>query len=214
MNYSVAQHSFFISLYTKLFADLENEWNKTRFEKRIDTLKAIEMALVHDLEESVTGDLLYPFKHGVGLTDELRKQLSQAIDNIIDTHVDEELFKELPTKIKDAYKRLWRRSKTEGIEGELVEAMDKFEILIFALQEMGMGNMQMRPIYITAMTILLSRYNKFHTLVTVLLDIDVYYLDNFIDDCCRKEEDTVIKKLVDKFKDERGKAFKTIFEEG
>jgi 5'-deoxynucleotidase YfbR-like HD superfamily hydrolase len=199
-SYSVAQHSFFISLYTKLFADLENE----KLEKdgysieKIDTLKAIEMAIIHDLEECVTGDLLYPFKHGVDLAKEERKQLSAAIDHVISTHVERELFLELPYVIKKSYIRLWTQSKTDGLEGLLVEAMDKFEILIFALSEMDMGNMQMKPIYITAMKILLSQYNVFHSLMETLIDIHDYYIDTFVNDCCRKEEDRELRNLLDK----------------
>jgi 5'-deoxynucleotidase YfbR-like HD superfamily hydrolase len=201
-SYSVAQHSFFISLYTKFFADLENKsLNKKEYKGKIDTLKAIEMAMMHDLEECLTGDLLYPFKHGVDLAKEERKQLSSTIDHIISTHVERELFLELPYLIKKSYIKLWKQSKTDGIEGTLVEAMDKFEILIFALSEMDMGNMQMKPIYITAMEILLSKYNMFESLMKTLFHIDNYYKDKFINDCCRKEGSKKLNDLIEEVKD-------------
>jgi 5'-deoxynucleotidase YfbR-like HD superfamily hydrolase len=196
-HYSVAQHSFFISLYTKIFADLENyRYNKIKEKGKIDTLKAIEMAMMHDLEECITGDLLYPFKHGVDLDDVMRKQLSVTMNHVVETHVDKELFKELPNNIKEVYIRLWRGSKNNGIEGVLVEAMDKFEILIFALGEMEMGNMQMKPIYKTAMKILLSKYSMFKSLMDVILSIHTYYRDTFINDCCRKEENNELNKMI------------------
>ena len=198
-NYSVAQHSFFISLYTKLFADLENNLeNKKGEQGSLDVLKAIEMAMVHDLEECVTGDLLYPFKHGVGLDNKMRKQLSVSIDHVVSTHVDKELFRELPDTIKRSYIRLWNGSKKNGNEGFLVEAMDKFEILIFALEEMDMGNMQMKPIYMTAMTILLSQYQIFKSLMACLISIHKYYIDTFMNDCCRKEENKELNDLLSK----------------
>jgi len=197
-NYSVAQHSFFITLYTKMFADLENlQHNLKGYAGKINTHKAIEMAMMHDIEECVTGDLLYPFKHGVGISEDTKKQLSTAINHVIDTHVNEELFRELPNEIKTAYIRLWSRAKNDGLEGTLVEAMDKFEILIFALSEMEMGNMQMKPIYITAMKILLSQYNIFNTLMASLDAIHDYYVDTFVNDCCRKEEDTDLRELLE-----------------
>jgi 5'-deoxynucleotidase YfbR-like HD superfamily hydrolase len=202
-NYDVAQHSFFISLYTKLFADLENDrLKKNPDNKTIDTLKAIEMALMHDLEECLTGDLLYPFKHGVDLAKEERKQLSTAINHVISTHVEKELFHELPILIQKSYIKLWNQSKTDGLEGLLVEAMDKFEILIFALEEMDMGNMQMKPIYITAMKILLNKFNVFESLMETLFDIDEYYKDKHINDCCRKEGNGDLDNLIYKIKTE------------
>ena len=193
-HYSVAQHSFFISFYTKLFADLEN--NLVNEDSKINTLKAIEMALVHDLEECVTGDLLYPFKHSIGLSENKKKRLSTAINEVIDTHVNEELFKELPDVIKRSYIRLWNGSKKNGNEGFLVEAMDKFEILIFALEEMDMGNMQMKPIYVTAMKILLSQYQIFKSLMACLISVHKYYIDTFVNDCCRKEGDEELNGLL------------------
>jgi 5'-deoxynucleotidase YfbR-like HD superfamily hydrolase len=202
-SYSVAQHSFFISLYTKLFADLENKRLISEpGDKTINTLKAIEMAMMHDLEECVTGDLLYPFKHGVGVSKTMKENLSHAIALVVETHVNEELFKELPEMIRNAYIRLWRQSKTNGVEGLLVEAMDKFEILVFSLEEMDMGNMQMQPIFITAMEILLSRYNQFESLMETLFNINNYYKDKFINDCCRKEGDENIDNLIGGVKDE------------
>jgi 5'-deoxynucleotidase YfbR-like HD superfamily hydrolase len=202
-NYDVAQHSFFISLYTKLFADLENKrLIKNPESQTIDTLKAIEMALIHDLEECVTGDLLYPFKHGVGIPKTMKRNLSSAVTLVIETHVNEELFKELPEIIRNSYIRLWKQSKTSGLEGLLVEAMDKFEILIFALEEMDMGNMQMKPIYMTAMIILLKNYSIFESLIEVLFDINKYYKDKFINDCCRKEGNGKVDNLIDIAKDE------------
>lgn len=201
-NYDVSQHSFFISLYTKLFADLENKrLIQDPENETIDTLKAIEMALIHDLEECVTGDLLYPFKHGIGIPKAMKKDLTDAISLVIERHVSEELFKELPEIIKNSYIRLWKQSKTNGLEGVLVEAMDKFEILIFALEEMDMGNMQMKPIYITAMIILLSNYSIFESLMEVLVDINRYYKDKFINNCCRKEGNEDIDDLIERIKD-------------
>ena len=200
-NYSVAQHSFFISFYTKMFADLENAIKGPKpYAGKINTLKAIEMALVHDLEECVTGDLLYPFKHGIGLSKEMGKQLSISINHVVSTHVNKELFKELPDTIKRSYIRLWNGSKKNGNEGFLVEAMDKFEILIFALEEMDMGNMQMKPIYMTAMNILLSQYQIFKSLMACLIGIHEYYIDTFINDCCRKEENKELNDLLNEVK--------------
>ena len=164
------------------------------------------MALIHDLEECVTGDLLYPFKHGVGVSKVMRKSLTDAISMVVETHVSEELFKELPETIKNSYVRLWRQSKINGLEGLLVEAMDKFEILIFALEEMDMGNMQMRPIYITAMEILLSKYTIFESLMETLFDINNYFKDKFILKCCGKEENQTIDNLIRNAADEASKS--------
>jgi 5'-deoxynucleotidase YfbR-like HD superfamily hydrolase len=54
----VAQHSSFTALYAMILADLEQGRGR-----RVDVEKLLWMALLHDAEESRTGDIHHPFKH-------------------------------------------------------------------------------------------------------------------------------------------------------
>ena len=160
-SYSVAQHSYYIALYTMLFADLENDrmrekgerlFGKERYYSLYDTSEVIKKALLHDLEETITGDILYPV-HSSNVN--FKKTLEQVRKKC----VDEEVFKELPKKVREYYIRLWKTSKDSTKEGILVACMDKFEILIFAIQELDMGNQAFRVLYTNAISIIEKEFN-------------------------------------------------------
>ena len=158
-SYSVAQHSYYIALYTMLFADLEN--NRIRGENSFgtdsvlnlyDTSEVIKKALLHDLEETITGDILYPV-HNKNI--DFKKTLEQVREKC----VDEEVFMELPKKVREYYIRLWKTSKDDTKEGILVACMDKFEILVFTMQELDMGNLAFRNMYENAISIIENAFD-------------------------------------------------------
>ena len=159
--YSVAQHSFYIALYAMLFADLENErMREAKFKEEVfyehwdlyDTSEVMKKALIHDLEESLTGDILYPVHHE-------NKSFRETLDKVREKCVNEEVFKELPKKVREYYIRLWKTSKDTTKEGILVACMDKFEILMFAVQELDMGNQAFRVIYVNAISIIENEFS-------------------------------------------------------
>ena len=159
--YSVAQHSFYIALYAMLFADIENErirnegqveFNNSNHYYLYDTSEVIKKALIHDLEESLTGDILYPVHHE-------NKSFKETLDKVREKCVDQEVFKELPQNVRKYYIRLWKTSKDTTKEGILVACMDKFEILMFAIQELDMGNQAFRIIYNNAVSIIEKEFS-------------------------------------------------------
>jgi len=157
--YSVAQHSFYIALYAMLFADIENEriceneiMGMDYVSNLYDTSEVIKKALIHDLEESLTGDILYPVHHD-------NKSFKETLDKVREKCVDEEVFKELPKNVRKYYIRLWKTSKDTTKEGILVACMDKFEILMFAIQELDMGNQAFRIIYNNAVSIIEKEFS-------------------------------------------------------
>ena len=153
-SYSVAQHSYYIALYAMLFADLENDRIREKstlgmvnFVDLYDTSEVIKKALLHDLEETITGDILYPVHNS-------NSNFKKTLDQVREKCVDEEVFEELPKKVREYYIRLWKTSKDNTKEGILVACMDKFEILVFAIQELDMGNQAFRIIYVNAVSII------------------------------------------------------------
>lgn len=85
-NWDVGKHSY----ATALIAIFWSKFNKYSEEKRN---KLVVMALLHDLHESVTGDILPMFK-----TDELRAKLDELQNNILEAlkvEYDEKLEKDL-----------------------------------------------------------------------------------------------------------------------
>ncbi|MFC1789560.1 YfbR-like 5'-deoxynucleotidase [Patescibacteria group bacterium] len=126
---SVSEHSFHVSLYAMILADMEEKI----FGKKINKEKVLKSAMLHDLEECLTGDIIHSFKY----TD---KNLKEDIEKVGEKYLME-LLNGLPGKISGDYAKSWKISR-EGktIEGKIVEAADKLEGLFYALDEFSLGN--------------------------------------------------------------------------
>jgi len=156
----VSSHSYYVALYSMLFADIENSNINCH---TYDTSEVIKKALIHDLEESITGDILYPFKKSNEV------YLKPKIQKI----VKEKLFDGIPDKaVKIYYKKLWNNSKDDTKEGMMVAAMDKFEILIYSLTELFLGNKQFVLIYKTALNIIRNKFQMISSLQNLLDEIE------------------------------------------
>lgn len=150
-HYSVAEHNYYSVLFGMVLCDLVNMDNQQSDlnSKPICTEEVLRRLILHDHEESITGDILFPLHNEFP---EFAFQLNIVRQSVVDTQV----FKELPEPIKDYYARLWSRSKDDSIEGQMVAVIDKFEILMFSIQEIEMGNTSFRQIFHNAVHILLE----------------------------------------------------------
>lgn len=91
--------------------------------KNIDLLKAIKIALIHDLPESITGDQAY-FKHMFNQEekDKKRQKENKAIEIIA---------AKLPTNNKNELLHLWQEYESQlTYESKVVKALDKIEAQI------------------------------------------------------------------------------------
>jgi len=169
--YSVAEHSYFIALFAMFFADLENERISSGHlvleEDLYNIAEVVKRALLHDLEESETGDILYPLHHE-------NSELTIALNNIRKKVVEERLFNGLSVIVRNGYIRLWKCSKDNSKEGRLVACMDKFEILMFAINELDMGNHAFRSLYDNAIKIIDAEF-KIPTVMFVVNEIKILY---------------------------------------
>ncbi len=115
---SVADHTFRLALFSMLLGDLRG----------LDTRKMIKLALIHDLGESLTGDIT-----PVDIDRQENKEIEAG-------KAIEELFSNLPKKLQDDYLELWReicyRSSTEA---KLVLDADKLEMALQASEYMDRG---------------------------------------------------------------------------
>ena len=167
--YSVAEHSYYITLYSMIFADMENlrlEKLKSEFFETYDASSVMRKALLHDLEESVVGDILYPVHAGDPI-------FKKALDEVRTGCVEAQLFKELPNSLRNYYIRLWKIAKDDSLEGKLVACMDKFEILVFAMQEIRMGNRDFWQLYENALEIIRVHYS-IPSVNSVIFEIDEF----------------------------------------
>ena len=103
---SVADHSYSTSVMSMVLSDLDG----------LDTEKIIKMALLHDLSESIIGDIT-PDKM---LKNEKIKKENFAMKQIL---------KNLPNKIAEQYFELWNEyQKNSSQEAELLHDVDKLEM--------------------------------------------------------------------------------------
>src|SRR5687768_11560563 len=55
---SVAEHSHFVAMITRIIC-----YALERAGFRVDTLRAVDLAMIHDYEEAFSGDIISTFKH-------------------------------------------------------------------------------------------------------------------------------------------------------
>jgi len=123
---SVADHSHRVALLTMLLSDMRG----------LDTLRAVKMALLHDLPEAVTGDLTPRQKPGDHSSAE-----AQAFTQVI-------------SGLDEKQRSLYREVFSEYQEGQtpeaaLVHAADKLDMVLQALeyQEMGVKLIKVGPFW-------------------------------------------------------------------
>ena len=127
----VAQHSYLTALYAMILADLER-----RRGRNVDVERLLRMALLHDAEESRTGDIHHPFKHQ-----------DPAFTKTIDDRALQwfsVLMLGLPDTLARDYIEVRKAEQESSIEALLVRAADKLEALLWAYEEYLLGNEHVR----------------------------------------------------------------------
>ena len=125
---SVAEHSFYVAYFTLIICSLLAKKKIT-----VDTKKALAMAIVHDAEESFSGDILNPFKH-------FNEKVYSAIREVNKEMIDE-TFVDLPTDLQKEFVGLWNQeSATESPESQIVKVADKLQLLSKCFEEIQAGN--------------------------------------------------------------------------
>jgi len=123
----VAQHSYFVGVYSMILADLElsNGVN-------VNVERLLRMALLHDVEEARTGDVHHPFKH----QDE---KFAEAL-NLKAMEWYRNLMMGIPESQARMYVDLREASEGGTVEATIVKAADKIEALLWAYEEYLLGN--------------------------------------------------------------------------
>jgi len=127
----VAQHSYLTALYAMIMADLER-CNGTS----VDVERLLRMAILHDAEESRTGDIHHPFKHQ-----------DPAFMKTIDDRALQwfsDLMSGLPKALAHTYIEIRRAEQGQTTEAILVKTADKLEALLWAYEEYLLGNKHVR----------------------------------------------------------------------
>lgn len=132
---NVADHSYWVAVYTMVLVKIHNdEWNKrcstiSEYQRNeISVEKAIQHALLHDMDESITCDLPYLVKRQV--TDWASVQLS-ALNSMTER---------LPQEWQRFLKDMWV-GKDDQIY-DIVKAADLLDVIRYCDNETALGNLQ------------------------------------------------------------------------
>ena len=97
----------------------------------VDVEKVLRKAAIHDLEEVAMGiDVPTPVKYG-------KENVSRFLEKM-GSVMFQEMLKEIPRDIKRKYLEI--KEEKESIENGIVEIADKLDALLFALEQVKMGN--------------------------------------------------------------------------
>ena len=124
---SVAEHSYSTALYALVLGE---ELRRGGLE--IDVELAVKRALLHDVEESHSGDFIRTFKHS---DPALVAAIEKASRNFA-----EKIFRGLSPKGWLPLFQLWENAKDKSLEGQLVEFADFLSVVSYILREGRMGN--------------------------------------------------------------------------
>ena len=135
---SVAEHTYSTAIMSMIYSDLQ----------KLDTEKIIKMTLLHDLAESITGDLI-PNKIS---KNSKREKENTAIKQILSN---------LPNKISQSYYKIWDDyQKILSQEAKLVHEIDKLEMAFQAkyYYDKGYSKEKLRSFFQTASIEIKNKY--------------------------------------------------------
>jgi putative hydrolase of HD superfamily len=111
---SIADHTFRTTVLGMIIADLE----------KLNKEKILKMIILHDLEESITGDITSLDKEKMG--EKIRKIGEDAMKSVLS---------KLPSEIKKEYFNLWKEMEEGNTsEAKLCKDIDILEMMIQALE--------------------------------------------------------------------------------
>ena len=129
-NESVAEHSFYVTFIAMLLADYLAEARPD-----VNPERVMRLALLHDLEEVISGDIISIIKQG-----DLRKALDEINVKSM-THI----LKDMEPEIQRSYFDLWSEAKDKTtLEARIVEAADIIAACAYCLKEVHLGSYYFR----------------------------------------------------------------------
>ena len=134
---SVAEHSYYVAYFAFIVCELLE-----KKKVKIETKKVLQMALIHDTEEGLSGDIITPFKH---YNDKVYQSIREVSSEMI-----QEMFVELDSEMQKELVTLWNEENSaETTEAQIVKVADKLSLLSKCFEEIQAGNTYFEEIYKT-----------------------------------------------------------------
>lgn len=124
INETVAEHSFYVCLYSMMLAEIWNEMNT----QKVDILSVVKKAMFHDIEECASGDVITLFK----------RMMKDAYNKLSELSILT-VFRELHEETKEDYSNIWRHN-SKGLDGWIVDIADNLEGLVYCQENINLGN--------------------------------------------------------------------------
>lgn len=107
---SVSDHTFSLTMMAMIYSDIQ----------KLDTLKVLKMSLLHDIVESVTGDLT-------------PEQITKKEKILLENKTFRDITKQLPREFSDEFLKIWDELQENlTAESKLVHDLDKLEMALQA----------------------------------------------------------------------------------
>lgn len=122
---TLSNHSFFVAYYALQIARLVG-WYRDYH------APLMEYALVHDMDEIITGDIVSPVKHAVVDPERLNTLVQPILQDRMPTVTAAMIMADVPEPLRPEIKAL-------------VKAADRLDALLFLITEMRLGNTIIKP---------------------------------------------------------------------
>lgn len=164
---SVSEHSFSVAFLSMLVGNyLEKEGLK------FDKPRLMPMALVHDMEEIISGDIIKVIKSG-GFKKELDK-LNTASMEFLTNVLGEE---------GEIYLDLWKEAKEKNtIEAKIIDLLDMVACILYCVKEIHLGNKYFREVLEYAVKKVLKFSQKIPEAKRFIREITDYSLGYLLED--------------------------------
>jgi 5'-deoxynucleotidase YfbR-like HD superfamily hydrolase len=133
--YSGADHSFRVAMLGMLIADEYN--SKFTNQEKINVELVLRAACLHDLEESICGDISTPVKSYPGFREIYQKMAADVMEN--------QILSDVPAN-KELYLKIWKEDKA-GPSGEVITVADRLEALLTCAYELKCGNQDVQKAF-------------------------------------------------------------------
>lgn len=126
---SVAEHSYYVALYALLI--------NCELNLRLTESKLLRRAILHDIDESMTGDFVRSFKHSdPNLHDKLHQAAGLFASKLLSSIMSSD---GQATLLLDD----WYECKDDTLEGDLIAVADYASVIQYILRELELGNRMM-----------------------------------------------------------------------
>ena len=157
---SVAEHSYCVTFSAMLVADYLNNNGYIK----VDKLKLLEMGLIHDVEEVISGDILKTLKHG---------KFKVELDKLNEQNMT--YLTRLLKEGGDRYFSLWQEAKDKKtIEAKVLSFIDMIDRLMYCLKETHMGNHYFRELLEFEAVKLLDWRDEIPELYDLVIELSSY----------------------------------------